>query len=309
MANLRDIRKKIGSVKNMQKITHAMKLVSTSKLRKAEEVARRSRAFALKLDAVFNDILSKMRSQGLENIQSKYFRELERLEVKKVDIIFITADKGLCGGFNTSTIKKVLACANEYKEQGIKVRLRGIGKKGNEYFSFNGIEVLDKLNDLSSMPNYERSQDFMQKVVKDYLNGETDKVVIIHNGFKNMISQELRVKVVLPVGHEIIHHDKTTHPNQESQHNDPQEIITSEPSNNEDEILDSLAKKFVEYSLYYALIDSLAAEHSARMRAMDTATNNAKDLVKNLTISYNKARQEAITTELVEINAGVEALK
>ncbi len=278
-----------------------MKLVSTSKLRKAEEVARNSRAYALKLDAVFDDVLSKMKNQGIKDIQSKYFRELERLEIKKVDIIFITADKGLCGGFNANTIKKVLACTNEYQEKDIKVRLRGIGKKGNEYFSFNGIEVLDKINDLSSMPNYERAQEFMQKVVEDYLNGKTDKVVIIHNGFKNMIIQEIRVKTILPIGHHIIH--------QNSQPSEAQETITSEPSGSEDEILDSLAKKYVEYSLYYALIDSLAAEHSARMQAMDTATNNAKDLVKNLTISYNKARQEAITTELVEINAGVEALK
>ncbi|WP_104748714.1 ATP synthase F1 subunit gamma [Helicobacter cetorum] len=300
MANLRDIRKKIGSVKNMQKITHAMKLVSTSKLRKAEEVARRSRVYVLKLEMVFNDILSKMRSRGLENIQSKYFSELERLEIKKVDIIFITADKGLCGGFNTSTIKKVLACASEYKEQGIKVRLRGIGKKGNEYFSFNGVEVLDKVNDLSSMPNYERAKDFMQKVVEDYLTGETDKVILVYNGFKNMISQELKVKILLPVGHEIIH--------QQDIQSHSQDTIVCEPSDDEDKILDSLAEKYVEYSLYYALIDSLAAEHSARMQAMDTATNNAKDLVKNLTVSYNKARQEAITTELVEINAGVEAL-
>ncbi len=278
-----------------------MKLVSTSKLRKAEEVARNSRAYALKLDAVFDDVLSKIKNQGIKNVQSKYFKELERLEIKKVDIVFITADKGLCGGFNANTIKKVLASMNEYKEKDIKVRLRGIGKKGNEYFSFNGIEVLDKINNLSSTPNYERAQEFMKKVVEDYLSGKTDKVVIIHNGFKNMISQEIRVKTVLPIGYKIIH--------QNSQPNEMQETITSEPSGSEDEILDSLAEKYVEYSLYYALIDSLAAEHSARMQAMDTATNNAKDLVKTLTISYNKARQEAITTELVEINAGVEALK
>ncbi len=133
------------------------------------------------------------------------------------------------------------------------------------------------------------------------MSGKTDKVIIIHNGFKNMISQEIRVKTILPIGYKIIH--------QNPQPNEAQETITSEPSGSEDEILDSLAEKYVEYSLYYALIDSLAAEHSARMQAMDTATNNAKDLVKTLTISYNKARQEAITTELVEINAGVEALK
>ncbi len=133
------------------------------------------------------------------------------------------------------------------------------------------------------------------------MSGKTDKVIIIHNGFKNMISQEIRVKTILPIGYKIIH--------QNPQPSETQETITSEPSGSEDEILDSLAEKYVEYSLYYALIDSLAAEHSARMQAMDTATNNAKDLVKTLTISYNKARQEAITTELVEINAGVEALK
>ncbi|GAA7618867.1 hypothetical protein HpMMM21_25300 [Helicobacter pylori] len=126
-------------------------------------------------------------------------------------------------------------------------------------------------------------------------------MIIIHNGFKNMITQEIRVKTILPIGYKIIH--------QNPQPSESQETITSEPSGSEDEILDSLAEKYVEYSLYYALIDSLAAEHSARMQAMDTATNNAKDLVKTLTISYNKARQEAITTELVEINAGVEALK
>lgn len=133
------------------------------------------------------------------------------------------------------------------------------------------------------------------------MSGKTDKVIIIHNGFKNMISQEIRVKTILPIGYKIIH--------QNLQPSEFKETITSEPSGSEDEILDFLAEKYVEYSLYYALIDSLAAEHSARMQAMDTATNNAKDLVKTLTISYNKARQEAITTELVEINAGVEALK
>lgn len=295
--NLKEIRKQIGSVKNTQKTTRAMKLVSTSKLKKAEEMAKRSRLFANKLNEVFDEVLSKVKVRGLENINSKYFLNAADRDIKKVDIVFVTADKGLCGGFNSVTIKEVVRLMSEYKNKGIKVRLRGIGKKGIAYFLFNDIKVLDKVTDLSSFPEYERAADFIMKVTEDYLEGLTDEVLIVHNGFKNMISQELKIKKVLPLGL----HTKESSSNMDS--------VSIEPDDEEDVVLDQLAKKYIEYNMYYALIDSLAAEHSARMQAMDTATNNAGELVKNLTISYNKARQEAITTELVEINAGVEAMK
>ncbi|PAF52731.1 ATP synthase F1 subunit gamma [Helicobacter sp. 13S00477-4] len=295
--NLKEIRKQIGSVRNTQKTTRAMKLVSTSKLKKAEEMAKRSKVFALKLNEVFDDILSKIKTRGLENINSRYFLSTKNRDIKKIDIIFVTADKGLCGGFNSVTIKEVVRLMNHYKSQGIKVRLRGIGKKGIAYFVFNDIEILDKITNLSSFPDYEKASEFAMKVVEDYLEGLTDEVLIIHNGFKNMISQELSMKTILPLGFQ------TTYDNIDSV------SINIEPDEEEDIVLDQLAKKYIEYNMYYALIDSLAAEHSARMQAMDTATNNAGELVKSLTISYNKARQEAITTELVEINAGVEAMK
>lgn len=295
--NLKEIRKQIGSVKNTQKTTRAMKLVSTSKLKKAEEMAKRSRLFANKLNEVFDEVLSKVKVRGLENINSKYFLNAIDRDIKKVDIVFVTADKGLCGGFNSVTIKEVVRLMSEYKNKGIKVRLRGIGKKGIAYFLFNDIKVLDKVTDLSSFPEYERAADFIMKVTEDYLEGLTDEVLIVHNGFKNMISQELKIKKVLPLGL----HTKESSSNMDS--------VSIEPDDEEDLVLEQLAKKYIEYNMYYALIDSLAAEHSARMQAMDTATNNAGELVKNLTISYNKARQEAITTELVEINAGVEAMK
>lgn len=295
--NLKEIRKQIGSVKNTQKTTRAMKLVSTSKLKKAEEMAKRSRLFANKLNEVFDEVLSKVKVRGLENINSKYFLNVADRDIKKVDIVFVTADKGLCGGFNSVTIKEVVRLMSEYKNKGIKVRLRGIGKKGIAYFLFNDIKVLDKVTDLSSFPEYERAAEFIMKVTQDYLEGLTDEVLIVHNGFKNMISQELKIKKVLPLGL----HTKENPSNMDS--------VYIEPDDEEDVVLEQLAKKYIEYNMYYALIDSLAAEHSARMQAMDTATNNAGELVKNLTISYNKARQEAITTELVEINAGVEAMK
>ena len=294
--NLKDIRKKITSVKNTQKTTKAMKLVSSSKLKKAEELAKRSKTYANQLNTMFDDIVAKIRLRGLDSINSRYFTNSKNREIKKIDIIFITADKGLCGGFNTATIKEVMRLMEEYKQKGIKIRLRGIGKKGISFFTFNNIEVLDKVVGLSSMPTFEKAANFINNIVEDFLNGATDEVIIVHNGFKNMITQILESRALLPL---------TINAPQ----NDEASILNIEPEYDEDTILDELAKKYIEYNMYYALVDSLAAEHSARIQAMDAATNNAGDLVRSLTISYNKARQAAITTELVEINTGVEAMK
>nr|QGT50040.1 ATP synthase gamma chain [uncultured Helicobacter sp.] len=295
--NLKDIRKKITSVKNTQKTTKAMKLVSSSKLKKAEELARRSKVYAKQLNAMFDDIISKVRLRGLDSINSRYFVDSKDKEIKKIDIIFITADKGLCGGFNTATIKEVMRLMQEYKQKGIKIRLRGIGKKGISFFAFNNIEVLDKVVGMSSMPTFEKAAQFIESIVEDFLNGATDEVIIVHNGFKNMITQEIESRALLPL--------TINAPAQ----NDNASILNIEPEDDEDIILDELAKKYIEYNMYYALVDSLAAEHSARIQAMDAATDNAGELVRSLTISYNKARQASITTELVEINAGVEAMK
>ncbi|STP09760.1 ATP synthase F1 subunit gamma [Helicobacter cinaedi] len=294
--NLKEIRKQITSVKNTQKTTKAMKLVSSSKLKKAEELARRSKVYANQLNAMFDDVVKKIRLRGLDSINSRFFVKSKDREIKKLDIIFITADKGLCGGFNTTTIKEVVRLMESYKQKNIKVRLRGIGKKGISFFAFNDIEVLDKVVGLSAMPTFEKAAEFIGSVVEDFLNGATDEVIIVHNGFKNMISQELETRAILPL---------TINIEQDSQAS----ILNIEPEDEEDAILDELAKKYIQYNMYYALVDSLAAEHSARIQAMDAATNNAGDLVKSLTISLNKARQEAITTELVEINAGAEAIK
>ena len=299
--NLKEIKTKIESVKNTQKTTRAMKLVSTSKLKKAEEMAKRSRIYANKLNDIFEDIVSKIQVRGLDNINSSFFVNAKRREIKKVDIVFVTADKGLCGGFNATTIKEVIRLIADLKSKGIKVRLRGIGKKGIAYFTFNEIEILDKIVGLSSSPDYEKSSEFIHKVAQDYLDGLTDEVILIHNGFRNKISQELKVKSILPLGLDIQAGSEVVPP--------ADNIVNIEPDEEEDMVLDQLAQRYVEYNMYYALIDSLAAEHSARMQAMDAATKNAGELVRDLTISYNKARQESITTELVEINAGVEAMK
>ncbi len=299
MANLKDIQRKIKSVKNTQKTTRAMKLVSTAKLRRAEEVAKRSRVYAQKITSVLSEIAYKVNQFKIGGIESRFFQQIEAPQ--KVDIVFITADKGLCGGFNVQTIKTIKRLMNEYKDKKVKVRLRAIGKKGIEYFKFNEIELLDVAYNLSSAPTYERATEFIDKAVDDFINGVTDKVILVHNGYKNMITQEIKIVDLMPIDINNTGVIDTSVYNSNS-------LMEIEPEEDES-VLEQLVHKYIGFNIYFSLIDSLAAEHSARMQAMDSATNNAKELVNTLTIKYNKARQEAITTELVEIISGMESMK
>nr|WP_314180078.1 ATP synthase F1 subunit gamma [uncultured Campylobacter sp.] len=294
MSNLKDIKRKIKSVQNTQKTTRAMKLVSTAKLRKAEEAARHSRVYALKINEVLSEIAYKINQYRSVNAESKYFDVKENIE--KVDIIFVTADKGLCGGFNIQTIKTVRNMINEFKAKKVKIRLRAVGKKGIEFFSFQGINLLEKYVGVSSSPTYEKAQNIIKDAIDDFISGATDKVILVHNGYNNMISQQIRINDIVPVEPPKLVEVETN------------SLMEFEPSD-DGKILNELLTKYFEYSMYYALVDSLAAEHSARMQAMDNATNNAKERVAQLKLSYNKARQESITTELIEIISGVESMK
>jgi len=295
MANLKDIQRQISSVSNTQKTTRAMKLVSTAKLRRAEELAKRSRLYAAKMNQVIAEIAGRIKCNKVGGIDNRCFAEIEN--PKMVDIVFVTADKGLCGGFNIQTIKAVNRLLKEYKEKNVKVRLRGIGKKGIEFFKYNEVELFDSVSDLSSRPDKVRSDDFIKTSVEDYKDGKIDGLHVVYNGYKNMITQELHVNKVLPVDTEQFDCNKE------------QKSILEVEAQDEEHMLDSLVSKYVGYNMYYALIDSVAAEHSARMQAMDTATNNASDMVKSLNVKFNKARQAAITTELIEIISGVESMK
>jgi len=295
MANLKEIKRKIGSVKNTQKTTNAMKLVSSAKLKRTEELAKKSRVYAEKLTELLNEIAQKMQNANADGIDNVYFRDVPK--PKKVDIVFITADKGLCGGFNSQTIKRVNTLLAQYQAEDVKVRLRAVGRKGVDFFKFNNVELNDEIIGLSATPDFKQAAEFISEVAESYVNGDTDKIILVHNGYVNMITQELREDQVLPISAESI--DLTSVALSE---------LEVEPDD-DDTLLDALVKRYVEYAMYYSLIDSLAAEHSARMQAMDAATTNAKEMVKELTVKYNKARQEAITTELIEIISGMESMK
>ncbi len=295
MANLKEIKLKIGSVKNTQKTTKAMKLVSSAKLTRTRQLSEQARSYAYKINDVLSDIaarVSKVQDDG--NIGRSF---LQNDNPKTVDIVFVTADKGLCGGFNMATIKTVSKLISEYEAKGTKVRLRAAGRKGVDFFSFQGMTIEQKATDLSSAPDYDRAAEFIHNVVEDFKNEVTDKVVIVYNGFLNMLSQEIRVRDLLPISLDDV------------KIQDNASMLNIEPEEDEDEVLNELTDKYIDFNMYYALIDSLAAEHSARMQAMEAASKNAKEKVNSLTVEYNKARQAAITTELIEIISGVEALK
>ncbi|HZF69867.1 ATP synthase F1 subunit gamma [Sulfuricurvum sp.] len=295
MANLKEIQRQIKSVSNTQKTTRAMKLVSTAKLRRAEELAKRSRLFAQKTNQVIAEIAGRIKCNKIGGIENRCFIENDAPET--IDIIFVTADKGLCGGFNMQTIKAVKRLMTGYKNKNVKIRLRGIGKKGIEFFSYNQVEMLDEVKNLSSAPDMQRSSEFMTRSIEDFKEGKIDAVYLVYNGYKNVITQELHVNRVLPVNVDDYDCEKSN------------ETMLELEAQDEEKMLDSLVTKYAEYNMYYALIDSLAAEHSARMQAMDAATNNAKEMVNSLKVKFNKARQESITTELIEIISGVESMK
>ena len=294
MANLKEIKVKIGSVKNTQKTTKAMKLVSSAKLTRTRQLSEQARSYAKKINEVLSDIAARVSKVQDEGNISRAF--IQNATPKTIDIVFVTADKGLCGGFNMATIKTVSKLIAEYEAKGTKVRLRAAGRKGVDFFSFQGVTLEQRVSDLSSAPEYDRAAEFIHAVVEDFKNEVTDKVIIVYNGFLNMLTQEIRVRDLLPISLDAVEAKNTD------------SMLDIEPDDDQ-EVLDELTDKYIDFNMYYALIDSLAAEHSARMQAMEAATKNAKEKVNSLTVEYNKARQAAITTELIEIISGVEALK
>ncbi len=294
MANLKDISRQIKSVKNTAKTTKAMKLVSSAKLRRTQELSNQAKSYAIKISDVLSEIANRIsKVQNNENLNRAF---VPNDNPKTVDIVFVTADKGLCGGFNMTTIKQVRELISEYEDKGATVRLRAAGRKGIDYFNFQGAQLEQREVGLTSAPTYDKASDFVEEVYKAFDNGETDKVVLVYNGFLNMLAQELKVKDLLPISFDVVSVEETG------------SMLEIEPDDDE-EVLEELTGKYVDFNMYYSLIDSLAAEHSARMQAMDNATSNAKEKVDSLTVEFNKARQAAITTELIEIISGVEALK
>jgi F-type H+-transporting ATPase subunit gamma len=309
MASLKEIRTRISSVKSTQQITKAMKMVAAAKLRRAQDAIEGMRPYASMLKGIIDNLSSNMSS---EDLTSEF---MEDRSPEKVLIIAITSDRGLCGAFNGNIIKAAVALAEDkYADQLAKGNLTflTIGRKASEGLDRRGYKTTfpQKKNEQGELEKVEVFQnlsfanikDTAEVVLEQFKAGEIDRVEIIYNEFINVITQAVRCKQFLPISKE--NTEETTADIKEK--NSESVDYLFEPS--KEEIMEELIPKSLKIQLYSSILDSNAAEHGARMSAMDQATENAEELVKELKLTYNKSRQASITKEILEIVGGAEAL-
>lgn len=284
MANLKEIRNRIASVSSTMQITSAMKMVSAAKLKKAQDAITAMRPYANKLTTLIQNL-----SSADPGDQKNPYTQLR--PIQKVLLVVITSNRGLCGGFNTNIIKAALQQTKEkYAEATVEVIT--IGKKGDDILS-KSLTVIENHNTLLETVGYAETAEVAQKIMDDFATENYDKVVLIYNQFKNAATQVVNIEDYLPIVYQ-----ETT----DTQAGD----YIFEP--NQQEIITALLPKSLKMQLFKALRDSLAGEHGARMTAMHKATDNATELRDQLKLTYNKARQAAITNEILEIVGGAEAL-
>ncbi|RZK97383.1 MAG: ATP synthase F1 subunit gamma [Pedobacter sp.] len=291
MANLKEVRNRISSVQSTQQITKAMKMVSAAKLKRATNAILALRPYAVKLKEILGNL-----SASLEGASSPFIQEREPA---KVLIIVVTSNRGLAGAFNMNVMKATNNLISEkYSEQYSKgnVHIVAIGKKGQDFYEKRGYNVIGNNNEIFADLSFDTVSNVTRSVMTGFEKGDFDRVELVYNQFKNAAVQILKTEQLLPL--------PKTEQAEDQQGNNTDYIL--EPS--QEEIVEQLIPKSIKIQVYKAVLDSHASEHGARMTAMDKATENAGELLKALKLSYNQARQAAITTELTEIVSGAAAL-
>ena len=285
MANLKEIRSRITSVGSTMQITSAMKMVSAAKLKRAQDAVTQMRPYANKLTELLVNV-----SSTLDSSEGGIYSE--NRELKKVLLVTITSNRGLCGGFNANIIKKAKSLM-EGDFKSIETEILSIGKKSSEHFTKNGYNVISTHDELYSDLTFNNTSEIAQSIMDTFTNSEYDKVVLLYNQFKNAATQLVMDEQFLPI---------------ESPEDSEDSVGDYIFEPNQKDIVENLIPKSLKTQLFKAVLDSHASEHGARMTAMHKATDNAGELKKELTLSYNKARQAAITGEILEIVGGAEAL-
>jgi len=285
MANLKEIRSRITSVGSTMQITSAMKMVSAAKLKRAQDAITQMRPYANKLTELLENLSASLDADD----GGTYSKERA---IKNVLLVTITSNRGLCGGFNSYIIKSAKALMNDEFEN-VNVEVLSIGKKSSEHFTKNDFNVVSTHDDLFNDLTFENVSNVAEDIMRKFVDGNYDKVVLVYNQFKNAATQIIMNENYLPI---------QTTSNEGEQIGD----YIFEPGKKE--IVEELIPKSLKTQLFKAILDSHAAEHGARMTAMHKATDNASELKKDLTLTYNKARQAAITGEILEIVGGAEAL-
>lgn len=293
MASLKEIRARIDSTKNTQQITKAMKLVSAAKLRRAQHNIVNMRPYALGLKKVIAHIAAtqKVTHPLME----------PKTEIKNVLLVVMTSDRGLCGAFNTNIIKFAESYWKENRDKVEKMDFFFIGKRGNDAFLKRGVKPVEAMTRLDKDISYELAAGVAERLLKTYLEGEYDEIRLVYNEFKSAISQTVTCETLLPIDL----NEGTTGKESETATFSKDMIFEPSPA----EIIEQLLVKSFNLQVYRSMSESVASEHGARMTSMENASNNAKAMIDSLTLTYNKMRQEKITTELIEIVSGAEALK
>ena len=296
MANLREIRSRIAGVKSTSKITQAMKMVASAKLRRAQDAIVATRPYAYSLRDLMGHLLGKVDRNTLPLM-------MDRPEVGGVLLVVVTADRGLCGAFNNNIIKHAVEkIETEYSDLNAQgnVKLLCIGRRGASFFKKHDYNVIDSHIGIVNSAGFMDAKHIMDSIIEGYLNNEYDRVEFIYNEFKSVIQQTLRMERILPLPEEDV--VKT-----EGQRYHEFVDYIYEPS--EVELMEYLIPEHLDYQMYRVLLESNAAEQGARRTAMDAATSNALDLIDSLQLTYNSARQANITKEILEIVGGAEALR
>jgi len=286
MASLKSIKKRIVSVKNTRQITKAMKMVSAAKLRRAQENVVAARPYAKKLGEVL-ERLARNQDSGSNPL-------LEKRQAEKALLIVVTSDRGLCGGFNANISKAAERFVKERSADFAEIGLLTVGRKGFEALKHRR-KIYKNYSNIFSSLSYPTAALLAQEVIEGYLNEEYDEVFILYNAFRSVMSQDITLEQLLPI----------TPAEGEEEEYVPEYIY--EPS--KAALLAELLPKHIEVQVFKALLESVASEHGARMTAMDSASKNATEMIGKLTLQYNRARQAAITTELMEIISGAESIK
>ncbi|MDO5088643.1 MAG: ATP synthase F1 subunit gamma [Leptotrichiaceae bacterium] len=284
-ANMKEIKERIDSVKNTGQITNAMNIVSSTKFKKFQELTLRSRSYSETLDIAFDNLVASLKGK-------KHIIFDGKPEVKRIGIVIMTSDRGLCGSFNSNMLRKMEEMMKKFRQEGKEVSIVSIGKKSRDYCKSRNIPVDSEYIQLIPETMFEKAKKISEDVVQFYLNDFYDEVYLLYSKFISAIEYSIQIKKILPI---------------EKKENLPTKEYIFEPS--EEEVLRAFVPKVLNIELYQALLESAASEHSARMSAMKQANDNADDMIKKLTVQYNRERQGQITQELSEIVGGSEALK
>lgn len=295
MPSLQSLRRKIAAFKNTQKITKAMKMVAAAKLKRSQDRILAARPYAHKMRGVLRNLSQRVNRSSHPLLQKR--------EGKKIEILVVTSDRGLCGGFNGNIVRKSVEFVRQCEAQGLTVNLSLVGRKGRDYFRRRPWAIRQEWTGVFDKLSFEHAIDIGGDLTENFVKGTFDELYVVYNEFKSAIQQRVIVEKLFPIdtdvefgsGHDATHESALGG------------SYLYEPD--EGELLSALVPKHFQIQAYRILLESAAAEHGARMAAMDGATRNAGQLIKKVTLYYNKTRQAAITKELMDIVGGAEALK